>query len=246
MYADQSKDIKMREIVSLQAMPVYKDEGDCQPSSNACVRSMLIMQPCTPRCIQNYRQAKVLDIKFLCSKDIKTTIQIHDHKLAKGTVKNSQDNKVPRREVMPHIASNEQEVASLLSSKETLLGPSLYATSPIPPKTLPSQPPVAEPPIPTPPVPKPPTTTPPVAKPRTATPSVAKPPTVAPPRNTKECYPPCVVRCKNHSRQNVCLRACVTCCNRCKCVPPGQSGNREVCGPCYVNMKTHAGKPKCP
>ncbi|GJS57332.1 retrovirus-related pol polyprotein from transposon TNT 1-94 [Tanacetum coccineum] len=59
--------------------------------------------PYTPICIQNYRQAKVLDIKFLCSKDIKSTIQIHDHKLAKGTVKNSQDNKVPRREVMPHF-----------------------------------------------------------------------------------------------------------------------------------------------
>ncbi|GJR16786.1 hypothetical protein Tco_0965313 [Tanacetum coccineum] len=54
------------------------------------------LDPCTPRCIQNYRQAKVLDIKFLCSRDIKTTIQIHDYKLTKGTVKNSQDNKVPR------------------------------------------------------------------------------------------------------------------------------------------------------
>ncbi|GJX60610.1 hypothetical protein Tco_0292000 [Tanacetum coccineum] len=61
------------------------------------------LDPCTPRCIQNYRQAKVLDIKFLCSKDIKSTIQIHDHKLAKGTVKNSQDNKVPRRKVMPYV-----------------------------------------------------------------------------------------------------------------------------------------------
>ncbi|GJZ42826.1 hypothetical protein Tco_0590081 [Tanacetum coccineum] len=62
---------------------------------------MSTMQPFTPRCIQNYRQEKVLDIKFLCSKDIKSTIQIHDHRLTKGTVKNSQDNKAPRREVMP-------------------------------------------------------------------------------------------------------------------------------------------------
>nr|GEX80871.1 hypothetical protein [Tanacetum cinerariifolium] len=35
-------------------------------------------------------EEKFLDIKSLCSKDIKSTIQIHDHKLAKGTVKNSQ------------------------------------------------------------------------------------------------------------------------------------------------------------
>ncbi|KAL4581651.1 hypothetical protein LXL04_006177 [Taraxacum kok-saghyz] len=109
--------------------------------------------------------------------------------------------------------------------------------------------PVAKPPTAAPPVAKPPTTAPPVAKPPTTAPPVAKPPTAAPPtppRNTKECYPPCVVRCKNHSRQNVCLRACVTCCDRCKCVPPGQSGNKEVCGSCYTNMKTHGGRPKCP
>ncbi|GJZ43532.1 hypothetical protein Tco_0590787, partial [Tanacetum coccineum] len=47
--------------------------------------------------------AKVLDIKFLCSKDIKSMIQIHDHRLTKGTVKNSQDNKALRREVMPAL-----------------------------------------------------------------------------------------------------------------------------------------------
>ncbi|KAJ0535740.1 putative gibberellin regulated protein [Helianthus annuus] len=78
--------------------------------------------------------------------------------------------------------------------------------------------------------------------PQVKPPPVAKPPTPTPP----ECYPPCLERCKLHSRQNVCLRACVTCCDRCKCVPPGQSGNREVCGTCYTNMKTHGGRPKCP
>ncbi|XP_076894714.1 uncharacterized protein LOC143547087 [Bidens hawaiensis] len=131
------------------------------------------------------------------------------------------------------ITSNEQEAAYV-------------ATAPAPSKTPPPPPPpVAKPPTPTPPVTKPPTPTPPVTKPPTPTPPpTAAPPT--PPRNTKECYPPCLVRCKLHSRQNVCLRACVTCCDRCKCVPPGQSGNREVCGTCYTNMKTHGGRPKCP
>ncbi|KAL8251295.1 hypothetical protein R6Q59_034988 [Mikania micrantha] len=122
-------------------------------------------------------------------------------------------------------------------------------TPPVAKPPTPPTPPVAEPPTLTPPVAEPPTPTPPVTKPPTPTPPVAKPPTAAPPtppRNTKECYPACVVRCKLHSRKNVCLRACVTCCDRCKCVPPGQFGNREVCGICYINMKTHGGRPKCP
>ncbi|GJY43387.1 hypothetical protein Tco_0431600 [Tanacetum coccineum] len=38
---------------------------------------------------------------YLITGNIKSTIQIHDHRLTKGTVKNSQDNKAPRREVMP-------------------------------------------------------------------------------------------------------------------------------------------------
>nr|GEV56681.1 hypothetical protein [Tanacetum cinerariifolium] len=50
--------------------------------------------PYTPRCIQNYRQAKDHDIKFYCSKEIKSKIKILDHKHAEGTAKNSQDNKV--------------------------------------------------------------------------------------------------------------------------------------------------------
>ncbi|RAL46870.1 hypothetical protein DM860_005149 [Cuscuta australis] len=61
-----------------------------------------------------------------------------------------------------------------------------------------------------------------------------------------ECAPPCKVRCAKHSRQNVCLRACTTCCLRCKCVPPGQYGNKEMCGSCYANMTTRGGRPKCP
>ncbi|XP_042053549.1 gibberellin-regulated protein 9-like [Salvia splendens] len=56
----------------------------------------------------------------------------------------------------------------------------------------------------------------------------------------------CKTRCSLHSRQNTCLRACGTCCARCKCVPPGTFGNREMCGTCYTNMTTHGNKSKCP
>nr|GEV79860.1 uncharacterized mitochondrial protein AtMg00810-like [Tanacetum cinerariifolium] len=56
------------------------------------------MQPYTPRCIQNFRKVKDHDIKFYCSNDIKSKIKILDHKHVEGTAKNSQDNKVLRRE----------------------------------------------------------------------------------------------------------------------------------------------------
>ncbi|KAL6318813.1 hypothetical protein AAG906_001286 [Vitis piasezkii] len=56
----------------------------------------------------------------------------------------------------------------------------------------------------------------------------------------------CKDRCSLHSRPNVCVRACGTCCVRCKCVPPGTSGNRELCGKCYTDMTTHGNKTKCP
>ncbi|KAF5198468.1 Gibberellin-regulated family protein [Thalictrum thalictroides] len=61
-----------------------------------------------------------------------------------------------------------------------------------------------------------------------------------------ECDKLCAVRCSLHSRPNVCTRACGTCCMKCKCVPPGTSGNRGKCGYCYANMKTHGNKLKCP
>ncbi|PIA40368.1 hypothetical protein AQUCO_02500216v1 [Aquilegia coerulea] len=61
-----------------------------------------------------------------------------------------------------------------------------------------------------------------------------------------ECDKLCTMRCSLHSRPNVCTRACGTCCMKCKCVPPGTSGNREKCGYCYANMKTHGNKLKCP
>ncbi|KAI5410171.1 hypothetical protein KIW84_055595 [Lathyrus oleraceus] len=53
-----------------------------------------------------------------------------------------------------------------------------------------------------------------------------------------DCGGLCNSRCSVHSRPNLCNRACGTCCVRCKCVPPGTSGNRELCGACYTDMTT--------
>ncbi|XP_030512914.1 snakin-2-like [Rhodamnia argentea] len=63
---------------------------------------------------------------------------------------------------------------------------------------------------------------------------------------TLDCGGLCKERCSLHSRPNVCTRACGTCCLRCKCVPPGTSGNRELCGTCYTDMTTHGNRTKCP
>ncbi|KAI3957824.1 hypothetical protein MKW92_020682 [Papaver armeniacum] len=59
------------------------------------------------------------------------------------------------------------------------------------------------------------------------------------------CPPACDYRCSKSSRHKMCIRACNTCCQRCNCVPPGTSGNADVC-PCYANMTTHGGRLKCP
>ncbi|KAL6982692.1 hypothetical protein U1Q18_016080 [Sarracenia purpurea var. burkii] len=60
-----------------------------------------------------------------------------------------------------------------------------------------------------------------------------------------DCEAACSARCRLASRQNRCKRACGACCDRCNCVPPGTSGNQEVC-PCYYTMTTHGGRRKCP
>ncbi|KAL2894834.1 Snakin-2 [Bienertia sinuspersici] len=60
-----------------------------------------------------------------------------------------------------------------------------------------------------------------------------------------DCGVACEARCSLASRQKMCLRACGTCCARCKCVPPGTYGNEDVC-PCYATMTTHDGRHKCP
>ncbi|KAF6174538.1 hypothetical protein GIB67_004732 [Kingdonia uniflora] len=67
-----------------------------------------------------------------------------------------------------------------------------------------------------------------------------------PPVMVTECPRLCGGRCKLHSRPNHCMRVCNTCCQRCKCVPPGTFGNKDMCGKCYTEMKTHGDKPKCP
>ncbi|XP_077222575.1 snakin-2-like isoform X2 [Tasmannia lanceolata] len=72
------------------------------------------------------------------------------------------------------------------------------------------------------------------------------PVTLLPPVDYKECPGLCGVRCKLHSRPNHCKRVCGTCCFRCKCVPPGTAGNREMCGKCYTDMTTHGNRTKCP
>ncbi|GFP79199.1 snakin-2, partial [Phtheirospermum japonicum] len=60
-----------------------------------------------------------------------------------------------------------------------------------------------------------------------------------------DCGGLCAVRCKLSGRQNLCKRACGTCCNRCQSVPPGTYGNYEAC-PCYAKLTTRGNKPKCP
>ncbi|KAL5557889.1 hypothetical protein UlMin_034100 [Ulmus minor] len=65
------------------------------------------------------------------------------------------------------------------------------------------------------------------------------------PKPKIDCGAACDARCTLSSRPHLCKRACGTCCQRCSCVPPGTSGNQEVC-PCYYNMTTRGGKRKCP
>ncbi|CAN0827034.1 Gibberellin-regulated protein 3 [Linum grandiflorum] len=60
-----------------------------------------------------------------------------------------------------------------------------------------------------------------------------------------DCEGKCEYRCSKASRHKMCIRACNTCCHRCNCVPPGTYGNYDTC-PCYANMTTHGGRPKCP
>ncbi|KAL2950841.1 hypothetical protein AAZX31_19G012200 [Glycine max] len=138
-------------------------------------------------------------------------------------------------------------------------GPVTTPTVPTPTVKVPPPPqsPVVKPPTPTVPpptvkVPPPPQS--PVVKPPTPTPTspVVYPPPVAPSppapvvKSNKDCIPLCDYRCSLHSRKKLCMRACITCCDRCKCVPPGTYGNREKCGKCYTDMLTHGNKFKCP
>ncbi|KAK2419749.1 gibberellin-regulated protein [Trifolium repens] len=138
--------------------------------------------------------------------------------------------------------------------------PPLVKTPPYqsPPIVKPPSPPLVKtPPYQSPPILKPPTPPPLVKSPPYQSPPIVKPPTPQPPvapttpptpivKSWKDCIPLCENRCKLHSRKNICARACMTCCDRCKCVPPGTYGNREKCGKCYTDMLTHGNKFKCP
>nr|DAD32124.1 TPA_asm: hypothetical protein HUJ06_010975 [Nelumbo nucifera] len=59
------------------------------------------------------------------------------------------------------------------------------------------------------------------------------------------CRPKCRRRCSATSHKSACMWFCLMCCSKCKCVPPGTYGKKNAC-PCYSNMKTKEGKPKCP
>lgn len=59
-----------------------------------------------------------------------------------------------------------------------------------------------------------------------------------------ECPSECKRRCSK-TRKTACMDFCQYCCKKCLCVPPGTSGNKDVC-PCYNNWKTKEGGPKCP
>lgn len=60
-----------------------------------------------------------------------------------------------------------------------------------------------------------------------------------------ECFSSCKLRSELDLKQERCHPSCMACCRRCNCVP-GQYGKREMCGSCYTDMKTLAGRPMCP
>ncbi|KAK1299749.1 hypothetical protein QJS10_CPB13g00467 [Acorus calamus] len=59
------------------------------------------------------------------------------------------------------------------------------------------------------------------------------------------CGSKCKVRCSKASVQDRCLKYCGICCAKCKCVPSGTYGNKDQC-PCYRDMLSSKGRPKCP
>ncbi|KAF5201072.1 Gibberellin-regulated protein [Thalictrum thalictroides] len=60
------------------------------------------------------------------------------------------------------------------------------------------------------------------------------------------CDSKCKVRCAKAGYKDRCLKYCGICCQKCEyCVPSGTYGNKDEC-PCYRDMKTSNGKPKCP
>ncbi|TYJ37675.1 hypothetical protein E1A91_A05G391800v1 [Gossypium mustelinum] len=77
------------------------------------------------------------------------------------------------------------------------------------------------------------TAAPPYKAPRTPTTPPWNPPSPPSPpvKKIKDCIPYCRRSCIFSSRTDLCVRRCMPCCNRCKCVPPGTYINRR-CGKC--------------
>ncbi|KAL4192716.1 hypothetical protein AMTRI_Chr06g195700 [Amborella trichopoda] len=61
----------------------------------------------------------------------------------------------------------------------------------------------------------------------------------------QQCEPACETRCSATQYHKACMTYCMYCCTRCLCVPSGTYGHKDEC-PCYRDMKTKEGKPKCP
>ncbi|KAI3445916.1 hypothetical protein Pfo_002581 [Paulownia fortunei] len=53
------------------------------------------------------------------------------------------------------------------------------------------------------------------------------------------------LRCARAGVKDRCLKYCGICCAKCKCVPSGTYGNKHQC-PCYRDMRSSKGTPKCP
>uniref|UniRef100_A0A7N0V2D7 Uncharacterized protein n=1 Tax=Kalanchoe fedtschenkoi TaxID=63787 RepID=A0A7N0V2D7_KALFE len=60
-----------------------------------------------------------------------------------------------------------------------------------------------------------------------------------------QCPRQCTRRCSKTQYHKPCMFFCQKCCRKCRCVPPGFYGHKQVC-PCYNNWKTKEGGPKCP
>ncbi|KAL8116280.1 hypothetical protein AgCh_022689 [Apium graveolens] len=68
-------------------------------------------------------------------------------------------------------------------------------------------------------------------------------PTMA--EDSLNCGGRCQGRCSKAGVSDRCMKYCGICCQKCKCVPSGTYGNKHQC-PCYRDMVSSKGKPKCP
>ncbi|KAI7735699.1 hypothetical protein M8C21_032259 [Ambrosia artemisiifolia] len=63
--------------------------------------------------------------------------------------------------------------------------------------------------------------------------------------SVEECPSACSDRCFATHHPGECIDVCQDCCGKCLCVPSGTFGNKDEC-PCYRDMLTKYGEPKCP